>query len=168
MTDNKIYLHEGYKLAGCCNPEPEDAISGYYSHNNEMIIHSEDCPNLHKVEPERIIKLEWKEILAKKPEEPDKDYSELNELDFIILAHHEAYGNDYSLKVARMLNKSKQEIFDSHAKLRNLRLLTRVKPSIIQYRKGVVDNKWIKHRNHTYYDLTDKGRLYLDFHRKND
>ena len=155
-------------MAECCNPKPGEAISGYYSYNNEMIVHRSDCSNLHKVEDERVIELKWKEILAQKPEEPEKDYSELNELDFLILAHHGKYGNDYSLKVARVLNRSRQEVFDSHAKLRSMGLLTRVKPLIIQYRKGIVDNKWIKHRNHTYYDLTDRGRLYLDYFRKNN
>jgi hypothetical protein len=168
MAEKKIYLLDGYKLAGCCNPEPGEAISGYYSYNNEMIVHRQYCENLNKIENERIIKLNWKEILAREPEKPDNDYAELDELDFMILEHHAKYGNDYSLKVARMLNRPKQDIFDSHAKLRNMQLLQRVKPLIIQYRKGIVDNKWIKHRNHTYYDLTDKGRLYLDYYRKND
>ena len=65
-----------------------------------------------------------------------------------------------------MLHVSKQAVFDSHKKMREMKLLKRVEPLMIQYRKGVVDNKWIKHRNHTYYELTDKGNQYLDFYLK--
>ncbi|MFH2037144.1 MAG: DUF2250 domain-containing protein, partial [Candidatus Zixiibacteriota bacterium] len=81
--------------------------------------------------------------------------------DFKIMNHHKIYGVDYSLKVARMLNLDKQIVFDSHKKLRDLNLLERVKELMMQYRKGIVDNKWIKHRNHTYYNLTEKGEQYL-------
>ena len=48
--------------------------------------------------------------------------------------------------------------------MREMGLLERVEPLIIQYRKGIVDNKWIKHRNHTYYGLTSKGESYLRYH----
>ncbi|HDS01701.1 MAG TPA: DUF2250 domain-containing protein [candidate division Zixibacteria bacterium] len=161
MAKKGIYLAEGYKLAKCCNPEPGSQICGYYSYNNEMVVHKKGCKNLAKVEKERLVDLKWKEILAAAPEMPEGDFANLTELDFEVLKHHRDYGNDYSLKVARMLHKPKQDIFDSHAKLREMNLLERVKPLIIQYRKGVVDNKWIKHRNHTYYDLTEKGKLYL-------
>jgi len=33
---------------------------------------------------------------------------------------------------------------------------------MIRYRKGIVDGKWIKHRHHTYYALTQKGNRVLD------
>ena len=168
MSNRKIYLNEGYKLAKCCKPEPECPISGYYSYNNEMVVHRSECKNLRKVEKERIIDIKWKDILADAPEMPDDDFNDLENLDFQILKHHQEYGNDYSLKVARMLHKPKQDVFDSHAKLRKMKLLERVKPLIIQYRKGVVDNKWIKHRNHTYYDLTEKGKLYLNYYLENN
>jgi hypothetical protein len=162
MSQNDLYLAEGYKLAKCCNPKLGSRIRGYYSYNNEMIVHRGECKNLAKVEKERIIDLSWKDILTEPPETPGTDFGDLNKLDFLILKHHLDYGNDYSLKMARVLHKPKQDVFDSHAKLRRMKLLERVKPLIIQYRKGVVDNKWIKHRNHTYYDLTEKGKLYLE------
>jgi len=38
----------------------------------------------------------------------------------------------------------------------------------MQYRKGIVDNKWVKHRNHTYYKLTEKGTKYLDYFEKSE
>ena len=40
----------------------------------------------------------------------------------------------------------------------------RVEPLMIRYRKNIVKGKWIKHRNHTYYELTEKGRKYLAHH----
>ena len=55
----------------------------------------------------------------------------------------------------------KQTVFDRHRKLREMGLLERVTATMVRYRKGIVDNKWIKHRNHTYFDLTDRGRKYL-------
>ena len=169
MSEKKNILAEGYKRANCCKPEPGDRIIGYYSYNNEMIVHKSDCHNLNKVEEARRIELEWNAILADEPEAPDQDYNDLSELDFTILKHHKVYGVDYSLKVARVLNADKQAVFESHNRLREMNLLERVKKLIIQYRKGIVDNKWIKHRNHTYYKLTEKGNLYLEYHlRSND
>lgn len=162
MTEDKIHLVEGYKTANCCSPRPDCEISGYFSHNGIMVVHRNQCINLNKVDPERIIKLSWPEILDKPPEKPDDDYELLEELDLMIMLHHREYGVDYSLKVARVLHEDKQAVFDSHNKLREMNILKRVKPLIIQYRKGIVDNKWIKHRNHTYYQLTEKGDLYLD------
>lgn len=167
MTEKKPNLNEGYKLANCCQPETSHQIKGYYSYNGIMIVHKSDCPNLEKVETERLVDLNWNDLLAGENQRPDDDYHDLLELDFKILTHHSNYGVDYSLKVARMLNTDRQEVFDSHNKLRQMNLLSRVKKLIIRYRKGIVDNKWIKHRNHTYYELTEKGRLYLNFYNEN-
>jgi hypothetical protein len=167
MSEKKIILAEGYKRANCCTPEPNDPISGYYSYNNEVIVHKSECPNLRKVEEARRIKLKWEEILESEAAVPDEDFCELDELDFKILKHHKTYGVDYSLKVARVLHVDKQAVFESHARLKEMNLLERVKKLIIQYRKGIVDNKWIKHRNHTYYDLTEKGKLYLEHYLQN-
>jgi hypothetical protein len=167
MSEKKIILAEGYKRANCCMPEPNDPISGYYSYNNEVIVHTSECPNLRKVEEARRIKLKWEEILESEAAVPDEDFCELDELDFKILKHHKTYGVDYSLKVARVLHADKQAVFESHARLKEMNLLERVKKLIIQYRKGIVDNKWIKHRNHTYYDLTEKGKLYLEHYLQN-
>ncbi len=164
MSDDNLIFAEGYKRANCCKPVKDDSICGYYSYNGVMIVHKMDCPNLEKVEEARRVPLKWKDILDKPPETPDDDYTELKEIDFEILIHHQEYGVDYSLKVAKMLNRPKQDVFDSHSKLREMGLLSRVEKLIIQYRKGIVDNKWIKHRNHTYYQLTDRGELYLKYH----
>ncbi|MFH2048574.1 MAG: DUF2250 domain-containing protein [bacterium] len=164
MSD-KIKLKKDYTLANCCTPCVSDEIIGYYSYNNILKVHKKNCPNLNKAEQERLVQLEWKDIIEDAtPFEPDNDYNQLDENDWRVLEHHREYGVDYSLVVARKLNIPKQAAFDCHKKLREMGLLERVKPLIIQYRKGIVDNKWIKHRNHTYYNLTNKGKSYLDYY----
>ncbi len=164
MTDTPR-LKEDYILSKCCTPGIGDDITGYYSYNNILKVHRCDCPNLNKAEPERLVKLSWDDILLSETDDtPDDDYTTLDITDFRILEHHARYGVDYSHVVARKLNLSKETAFERHNKLRSMGLLTRVEPRIIQYRKGIVDNKWIKHRNHTYYDLTEKGRRYLQFY----
>ncbi len=157
-------LKDDYTLASCCRPTTADEIVGYYSYNNVLKVHRDDCPNLRKADTARLVKLNWPDILTEHELfSPDADYDRLDEVDFAILEHHFQYGVDYSLVVARKANIPKQTAFDRHKKLRQMNLIERVEPRIIQYRKGIVDNKWIKHRNHTYYDLTDKGRQYLEY-----
>jgi predicted transcriptional regulator len=129
-------------------------------------VHKLGCSNLIKAEPDRIISLAWPDITAKEEFCPEDDYKNLDKLDFSILGHHRDYGFDYSLKVAAMLHLDKKTVFDRHGKLRDMGLLERVEPRMIQYRKNIVKGKWIKHRNHTYYDLTEKGRKYLDYYAK--
>jgi (p)ppGpp synthase/HD superfamily hydrolase len=157
-------LKDQYIIANCCKPTEDNQITGYYSHNNIIKIHKNGCTSLSKAESERLMKLNWNDIKAEDDFRPGSDYSVLNELDFMILNHHNVYGVDYSLKVARMLHIDKQKIFDSHTKLRKMKLLERVKELMMQYRKGIVKNKWIKHRNHTYYKLTVKGKNYLEYY----
>lgn len=161
----QIRVKEDYMLANCCQPTPDDDIIGYYSHNNIIKVHKNDCPNLNKSDTSRLVQLFWQNILAGESFTPDEDYDDLSEIDFLIMSHHDEYGLDYSRKVAAMLHCDKQAVFDSHAKLRESKLIERVSPKIIQYRKNIVPGKWIKHRNHTYYDLTDKGKKYLAYYR---
>ncbi len=158
-------LKESYALAKCCSPSRDNQIVGYYSHDNYLKVHRHDCPNLSKAERERLVPLEWKDIVTEPDLTPGGDYDELTSVDFAVLAHHEKYGIDYSLKVARILHVPQEEVFDRHRRLRQLELLRRVEPRIVQYRRGIVDNKWIKHRNHTYYELTEKGRVYIGHYR---
>ena len=155
-------LKENYTLARCCNPDQSTAITGYFSHDNVLRVHRHDCPNLAKAEPDRLVPLSWDQILDRAvPFTPDSDYADLDSTDFAVLAHHDRFGVDYSLVVARKVNIPRDEAFDRHAKLRSLGLLARVEPTMIQYRQGIAERTWIKHRNHTYYDLTEKGRAYL-------
>jgi len=165
MSNDRPY-RENYTPAKCCTPAPPDQIVGYYSYDNVLKVHRADCANLAKAEPERLVRLTWDDVLEQRGEfVPDEDFELLDVTDFAVLAHHETYGVDYSLVVARKLNVSKSDAFACHHKLRDIGLLVRVEPLIIRYRKGIVDNKWIKHRNHTYYELTAKGRAYLTHYR---
>lgn len=164
---DQIKLKAPYLLAKCCNARPGHLIVGYYSHNNTIKVHRAECNSLSSTDSGRLLKLEWEAILAPAEYSPETDYAGLDSLDFAVLRHHSTYGVDYAHVVARKLNIDKAEAFARHKKLWELGLLERVKPVIIQYRKGIVDNKWIKHRNHTYYDLTDKGRAYLEHFQKN-
>ncbi|RKX21572.1 MAG: hypothetical protein DRP51_03985 [Candidatus Zixiibacteriota bacterium] len=156
-------LKDDYILAKCCNPTETDSITGYYSYDNYIKVHKSDCPNVRIADQSRLIELEWPDIIAVDDFVPESDYDELDEIDFLVMNHHKIYGVDYSLKVAAMINVDKKAVFDSHRKLRAMKLLERVKPLMIQYRKGIAKNKWIKHRNHTYYNLTDKGKKYLEY-----
>jgi hypothetical protein len=154
-------LKEKYTAARCCKPTPDDPIVGYYSHSDVIKVHREDCANLAKAEPDRLVTLRWADIIAEPDFEPGADFDTLDATDFAILKHHRDLDIDYSLKVARVLNIEKQVAFDRHRRLREMGLLERVQPTIVQYRKGVVKNTWIKHRNHTYYRLTGRGGAYL-------
>ena len=162
-------LQEKYILSKCCSPSPGNEIVGYFSHDDLIKVHAKDCPNLAKADPSRVVSLKWDEIRSAETSEPKQDYEQLEGTDFDILKHHRDYDIDYSLKVARVLNIDKQEAFNRHQKLREMGLLERVDALMVQYRKKVADNKWIKHRNHTYYRLTDKGGRYLEYYlnRKN-
>jgi len=161
-------LKEKYTLARCCLPTPGDAITGYFSQDDVIKVHRNDCPSLSKTDPQRLIKLEWENIVAARPAPPDDDYRELEAVDFEVLRHHRDYDIDYSLMVASVLRIPKEEAFERHDKLRNLGLLERVDAVMVRYRKNIAPGKWIKHRNHTYYRLTDKGMRYLDLYLKRD
>lgn len=155
-------LKDKYTLARCCRPSPEDSIIGYYSFDDVLKVHAVNCPNLNKADPERLVKLIWSDILAEPEPAPENDYNELEATDFAVLRHHRDYDIDYSLKVAAVLRIDKQEAFDRHKKLTESGLLERVPAVMVRYRKNTAPNKWIKHRNHTYYRLTAKGRRYLE------
>jgi hypothetical protein len=163
MMSGEKKLKEGYKLAGCCSPEPADSISGYFSYSNVIVIHKSTCGNLKKAEPDRIITLSWEEVLEKPEEKPGSEFFQLDRLDFSILQHHRSMGIDYSLMVAKVLKIESRLAFDRHRKLKGMGLLKRVEKVMVRYRRNIVDNKWIKHRNHTYYQITPKGESYLDF-----
>ncbi|MCP4703244.1 MAG: DUF2250 domain-containing protein [candidate division Zixibacteria bacterium] len=159
-------LKEDYTLAKCCNPTEGDSITGYYSFDNFIKVHKSECPNVGNTDQSRLVTLDWPDIITTDVFAPESDYKELDEIDFLVMNHHKIYGVDYSLKVAAMLSVDKKAVFDSHKKLRSMNIIERVKALMIQYRKGIAKNKWIKHRNHTYYNLTDKGKKYLDYSKK--
>ena len=90
-------------------------------------------------------------------ETEDPTFNQLDEVDYLILKHHQEFGLDYSIVVSEMLGLPLEETQKRHRKLRELGGLKRVEKRMIQYRKNIVKGKWIKHRNHTYYELTPKG-----------
>ena len=157
-------LKEDYILAQCCSPGLNDTISGYYSYGGKIKVHRSNCESLDKSESDRFLSLEWSEITADKAFIPEQDYDQLDRTDFAVLAHHREYDIDYSLMVAKMLSIPRKEAFERHRKLRELKLIERVDAVMVRYRKNTVVNKWIKHRNHTYFRLTRKGSDYLSFY----
>jgi hypothetical protein len=156
-------LKDDYVLARCCSPAPPDRIVGYYSYDKVLKVHRHDCRHLIRVEAARLIKLDWQEIIEPPPKGPGDDFADLDTIDFAVLKHHRQYGIDYSLMLAKMLSIPKKDAFDRHQRLKEAGLLQRVDAVMVRYRKGIVDNKWIKHRNHTYYQLTKKGEQYLAY-----
>lgn len=161
-------LKDDYRLAKCCSPIADNQIVGFLKIDSPVIsVHKRGCVNLEKVASDRLVSLTWDEITnneVKSDLTADSDFQELDETDFKILKHHQVMGNDYAAVVAKMTLIPRATVFERHKKLRNLKLLKRVEPKMIQYRKGIAKNKWIKHRNHTYYELTVKGTEFVDYY----
>ena len=150
-----------YKLAQCCSPEAGGSIIGYFKVDSTVAVHRSDCTSVQHLRAERLLEVTWDEIHAAETpsdiETEDPTFDKLDEVDYLILKHHQEFGLDYSIVVAEMLGLPLEETQKHHRKLRNLGGLKRVEKRIIQYRKNIVKGKWIKHRNHTYYELTPKG-----------
>ena len=150
-----------YKLAQCCSPETGDGIIGYFKEDGTVAVHRSDCASVPRLRVERLLDVTWREIHAADTptdtETEDPTFDRLDEVDYLILKHHQEFGLDYSIVVAEMLGLPLEETHDRHRKLRELGGLKRVEKRMIQYRKNIVKGKWIKHRNHTYYELTPKG-----------
>lgn len=47
------------RLAGCCNPIPSDDIIGFVTQGNGIAVHRTDCPNVRKINGERLVKVAW-------------------------------------------------------------------------------------------------------------
>jgi len=160
MIEN-IDINDDYRLALCCKPVPHDKITGFLKPDSGIIsVHKKGCHNLKSIQPERLLNLKWNEVIkAELPDNSEKNtlLAVLDDIDIRILEHHAKMGVDYAAVVAKYLKIDRATVFKRHRKLRDLKLLTRVQPKMIQYRKNIVDNKWIKHRNHTYYEITGKG-----------
>ena len=156
-----------FRLAKCCSPQEGDEIVAFLKQDEDVFsVHRADCVNIRKVPPDRLVTPDWGEISeggrGSTPQIPDSLLNQLDEVDIAVLRHHREMGVDYAAVVANHLGIDRAEVFTRHRKLRGLGLLRRVEPRMIRYRKGIADGKWIKHRNHTYYELTSKGRQALD------
>jgi GTP pyrophosphokinase len=46
-------------LARCCNPMPPDEIIGFVTRGRGAAIHRRDCPNVLKLNPERLLQVDW-------------------------------------------------------------------------------------------------------------
>ena len=162
-----------YKLAQCCSPEAGEDIIGYFKEDGTVAVHRSDCASVQRLRLERLLEVTWGEIHAAETpadiETADPTFDKLNEVDYLILKHHQEFGLDYSIVVAEMLGLPLEETHKRHRKLRELGGLKRVEQRMIQYRKNIVQGKWIKHRNHTYYELTPKGDRWIrSFEEKTD
>ncbi|MDI6726681.1 MAG: bifunctional (p)ppGpp synthetase/guanosine-3',5'-bis(diphosphate) 3'-pyrophosphohydrolase, partial [Smithellaceae bacterium] len=47
------------RLAKCCNPIPGENIFGYISRGRGVTVHTEDCPSLKGLDPERLVDVHW-------------------------------------------------------------------------------------------------------------
>ncbi len=154
-----------YKIAKCCTPQKGDAITGYFKEDSTITVHHAKCSAVQGFRPERLLAIAWDEIRAiETPTDTialPPEFAELDETDYFILKHHQELGMDYSIVVAEALRIPLEEMHQRHRKLRDLGGLKRVEGRIIHYRKNIVKGKWIKHRNHTYYELTPEGRTWI-------
>lgn len=157
-----------YKIAKCCAPETGDPITGYFKEDGTITVHHDTCRALQGFRAERLLGVAWDEIQAAETPKIPKDsivlspaFAALDETDYFILKHHQEFGMDYSIIVAEALRVPLEDMHQRHRKLRELGGLKRVEGRIIHYRKNIVKGKWIKHRNHTYYELTPEGKLWI-------
>lgn len=154
-----------YKIAKCCTPQEGDPITGYFKEDGTITVHNATCNAVQGLRTERLLKVTWHEIRTTEaaadavPLAPE--FAELDETDYFILKHHQEFGMDYSIVVAETLRVPLEEMQQRHRKLRELGGLKRVQGRVIQYRKNIVKGKWIKHRNHTYYELTPEGKTWI-------
>ncbi len=154
-----------YKIAKCCTPQDGNPITGYFKEDGTITVHNATCNAVQGLRIERLLKVTWDEIRTTEaaadavPLAPE--FAELDETDYFILKHHQEFGMDYSIVVAEVLRVPLEEMQQRHRKLRELGGLKRVQGRVIQYRKNIVKGKWIKHRNHTYYELTSEGKTWI-------
>jgi len=86
--------------------------------------------------------------------------SKLTEVELKIIYYIFHSGPAFNKKLTTRLNKDMQTVRNSVKNLKRLGYLERVTKTLVDYRLGK-RHKVTKHRNHTYYDLTRKGRLFI-------
>jgi len=47
------------RFARCCNPLPGEPVVGFVTRGHGMTVHTADCPNMRKLDPERRIEVDW-------------------------------------------------------------------------------------------------------------
>jgi DNA-binding Lrp family transcriptional regulator len=85
---------------------------------------------------------------------------ELSELELKVLYYVFRSGPAFIKKLSARLNEDNEVLHNSVKNLQRLGYLERVTKTLVDYRLDK-RNKVTKHRNHTYYDLTRKGRLFM-------
>ena len=96
-----------YKLAQCCSPEAGEGIIGYFKEDGTVAVHLSNCPSMQHLRVERLLEVTWCEIHAAEKsadiETEDPTFDKLDEVDYLILKHHQEFGLDYSIVVSEML-----------------------------------------------------------------
>ena len=160
-----------YTLAKCCSPQVGSRVIGYFKEDGAIAVHRSGCNSLKHLRQERLLTVTWQEIhaaaLTSEPDEADPTFGTLDEIDYLILKHHQNFGIDYSIAVSEALGIALEETYKQHRKLKAIGGLKRVEKRIIQYRKNIVKGKWMKHRNHTYYELTPRGEKWIEMFERN-
>jgi len=86
--------------------------------------------------------------------------SDLSDIELKILYYIQHSGPVFTKKLTTRLNEDIQTVQKNIETLQHKGYLERVTRTLIDYRINR-RNKVTKHRNHTYYDLTRKGRLLM-------
>ncbi|GAB4252616.1 RelA/SpoT family protein [Deferrisoma sp.] len=47
------------RFARCCHPLPGDRVVGFVTRGQGMTVHTADCPNVRRLDPERTVAVEW-------------------------------------------------------------------------------------------------------------
>jgi GTP pyrophosphokinase len=47
------------RFARCCNPLPGESVMGFVTRGHGLAVHTTDCPNMRRLDPERKIEVEW-------------------------------------------------------------------------------------------------------------
>jgi len=83
---------------------------------------------------------------------------ELSDIELKILSYIHHSGPAFAKKLAARLDTDIQTVHEHIMTLQRMGYLERVTRTMVEYRINRRNNV-TKHRNHTYYDLTRKGRL---------
>ena len=110
-----------YKLAQCCSPEAGEGIIGYFKEDGVVTVHRSDCASVQHLRLERLLEVTWAEIHAvETPSDTateDPTFDQLDEVDYLILKHHQEFGLDYSIVVSEMLGLPLEETQKTPSKI---------------------------------------------------
>ncbi len=84
----------------------------------------------------------------------------LDDLEIAVLKYHKHKGCDYSKSLSRVLHIPLQKAFEVHKKLFELGYLEKINSRLTKYKINS-KTKITKHRNHTYYQLSQIGKQFI-------